>query len=454
MELIIPDYVKKLLNRLEDNGFQAFVVGGSVRDTLIGSQPTDYDITTNAMPEEMESIFKDFRTIAVGKEFGTIVVVQKEANVEITTYRIDEDYIDGRRPSSVSFSSNIIEDLKRRDFTINAMAFSEKRGLIDPFGGMDDLKAKIIRTVGDPRERFLEDHLRILRGIRFSSSLEFRIEEETYRASKEMGKSLEKISSERIREELFRILLSRKPSRGIKLLEDLDILKLIIPELVPTIGFDQHNPHHIYDVFTHTLCVLDSTDPILEIRLAALFHDIGKPDTFSLDEEGIGHFYGHQDVSVVIAEKRLKELRASNYLIAGVKLLIKDHMTQHNDFSKKGLKRLINRVGKKRIFHLLHLQEADMKCTNKNRDTSIIEERRQEIKDILEEDEPVEKKQLAIDGNDIVKLGYKEGKIIGEILEYLLERVLEDPKLNKKDILIEIVEDKFKSKDKMEEIND
>lgn len=444
MKFIIPDYVKTLLNRLEEHGFEAFIVGGSVRDVLLGKNPSDYDITTNALPEQIEEVFKDFKTIPVGKEFGTIVVVQNEGNVEITTYRIEEDYIDGRRPSVISFSSDIKEDLKRRDFTINAMAYSKKRGLIDPFGGREDLTSGIIRTVGEPRERFSEDYLRILRCVRISATLGFKIEEATLKASKEMSSFLEKISAERIRVELFKILLSKKPSYGIKLLYSLDILDIIIPELIDTVGFDQHNPHHEFDVFNHILCVVDSTPAIIDIRLAALFHDIAKPSTFSLDEEGVGHFYGHQDKGVSMAEKILRRLKASNSIIEGVKILVKEHMTQHNDYSKKGLKRLIHRVGKERIYHLLDLQKADMKCISKNRDISFIEKRKQEINDIIKENEPVEKKQLDINGTDIVNLGYKQGKLIGEILDYLLEMVLEDPKLNKKETLIETVLDKFK----------
>lgn len=445
MKFIIPDYVKRLLDKLEKNEFEAFIVGGSVRDTLLHKTPSDYDITTNALPEEIEEVFKEFKTIAVGKKFGTIVVVQNDANIEITTYRIEEEYIDGRRPSKVSFSTSIEEDLKRRDFTINAMAYSEKIGLVDPFGGREDLEKKLIKTVGNPRERFSEDHLRILRCVRFNTSLGFKIEEETLKASKEMAYLLEKISMERIREELFKILLSQKPSYGIKLLYQLDILEIIIPELIELVGFDQKNPHHLLDVFHHTLCVIDKTPPIIELRLAGLFHDIAKPNTFSLDEEGIGHFYGHQDKGESMAEEILKRLKASKALTEKVKKLVKNHMTQHNDYSKKGLKRLINRMGEDQIFNLLDLQYADMKCTSPDRDTSLIDVRRREIKEIIDEKEPVGKKQLDIDGNDIVNLGYKEGKIVGEILNYLLETVLEKPELNKKEKLMEIVLEKFKN---------
>ena len=443
MEIIIPNYVNTLLNKLEQAGFEAFIVGGSVRDALLGSDPSDYDITTNALPEEIEEVFRDFKTILVGREFGTIVIVQKESNVEITTYRIEEEYIDGRRPSSVSFSSDIVEDLKRRDFTINAMAYSRKRGLIDPFGGREDLKRGIIRTVGHPKERFLEDHLRILRCVRFSTRLQFNIEEETLKACREMAELLDKISAERIREELFKILLSDKPSIGIRLLLRLNILEIIIPELIETVYFNQYNPHHEFDVFNHTLCVVDSAPPIIETRLAALFHDIGKPRTLTLDEEGIGHFYGHQDVSRDMSKKILRRLKAPNDIIDVVGVLVKEHMTQHNDYSKKGLKRLINRVGKDNINALLDLQKSDMSCTSTGRDTSSIENRRSEIKQIIDEDEPVEKKQLDINGNDIVNLGYKQGRLIGEILDYLLEIVLEKPELNKKQTLIKLVLDKF-----------
>ena len=223
-----------------------------------------------------------------------------------------------------------------------------------------------------------------------------------------------------------------------------DILKIIIPELIDSVGFNQHNPNHELDVFNHILCVVDSTPAIIEVRLAALFHDIAKPSTFSIDEDGVGHFYGHQELGKSMARKILKRLRAPKYIIETVEILIKEHMTLHNDYSKKGLKRLINRVGKERIDYLLELQKADMKCTSKDRDISIIEKRRKEVKSIIEENEPVEKKQLAIDGKHIVNLGYKEGEIIGEILNYLLEIVLEEPELNEKESLIKIVLDKFK----------
>ena len=231
MNIDIPEYVDGLLNRLEKNSYEAFIVGGSVRDSLLGKNPSDYDITTDALPEEIEEVFKDYRTVEVGKKFGTIIVVQNEGNVEITTYRVEGEYKDGRRPSELAFTSNIVADLRRRDFTINAMAYSKRSGLVDEFNGRKDLKDKVIRTVGDASRRFGEDYLRILRCIRFSTELDFSIEDETFQAAKVMSAFLEKISSERVREEIFKILVSRKPSKGIKLLKDIGALEVIIPEI-------------------------------------------------------------------------------------------------------------------------------------------------------------------------------------------------------------------------------
>lgn len=448
MELFIPRYVENILYRLEKFGYEAFIVGGSVRDLILGKEPADFDITTNAKPEEIEEIFKEYKTILVGKEYGTVVVVQDEGNIEVTTYRLEAEYLDGRKPSKVYFSDEIEEDLSRRDFTINAMAYNKSKGLIDLFSGQKDLENKLIKTVGNPIERFEEDHLRILRAIRFATQLGFYIEEETKNSCTQMGYLLKKISAERIREELFKILLSDRPSYGIRLMEDLDILEIIIPELKETVGFDQKNPHHEKDVFEHILCVVDHTPPVLEIRLAALFHDIGKPHTLTIDEEGIGHFYGHDKLGVKMSRDILKRLRCPNEMIDDVANLIKEHMTHHADLKDKGLKRLISRVGKDKIFHLIELQKADKKCSNRNVDIGFLFERERQIQRILDRNEPYEKKQLEISGYDIINLGYKEGKIVGEILDYLMERVIDEPNLNHRDILIDMVWNKFTDKAK------
>ncbi|MDR7870652.1 MAG: CCA tRNA nucleotidyltransferase [Tissierellaceae bacterium] len=444
---MIPDYVNLILNRLYDTGFEAYIVGGSVRDLLLGKEPNDYDVATNAKPEEIEEVFSNLKTIPIGKEYGTIVVVQDEGKIEITTYRIEGKYLDGRRPSEVQFSNNIEEDLSRRDFTINAMAFNEKAGLVDPFNGKSDLEKQIIKTVGNPRERFSEDYLRILRGVRFATQLSFELEDQTYIASKEMSNLLANISMERIREELFKILVSKKPSNGIRLMNDLNILDSILPELMAEVDFDQHNPNHDKNVFDHTLCVLDGVSSTLEIRLAALFHDIGKPHTLTIDENGIGHFYGHEKVSKNIARDILTRLKCSNELIKDVLLLIGEHMSKSRSMKDKGIKRLISRVGEERIFKLMELQIADRVCTNKDADIDFLVERKGEIQRILDNNEPYQKKHLAIDGYDIINLGYKRGKNIGEILDYLMEKVLINPKLNNKEKLTELVKNKYRISD-------
>lgn len=444
MDFYIPEFINTILNALEDEGYQAYVVGGSVRDMILGKIPHDYDITTSANPDEIQRIFKDYKTLLVGKQFGTVVVVQGENSIEVTTYRSEGKYLDGRRPSEVFFSDDIYDDLSRRDFTINAIAYNEKEGIIDPYNGQKDIEYKIIRCVGNPKERFMEDHLRILRAVRLSTQLGFEIEVNTYKACKDLSGTLNSISAERIREELFKILLSKNPSDGIRLLKDLNILEIIIPELIDTIDFDQKNPNHNKNVFEHIMCVLDKTPPVLSIRLAALFHDIGKPYTLAVDENGIGHFYGHDGLSAKIAEKVLLRLNSSRKLIDKVSIMIKEHMSSHNDMKDKGIKRQINRVGKEDIFNLLELQKADRLCSNDNADITFLLEREEEIHRILDENEPYEKNHLNIDGNDIIDLDFKEGKIIGEILAYLLEKVMENPELNEKEKLIEMAKEKFK----------
>lgn len=444
MHLNIPHYVENLINKLEEKDYEAYIVGGSVRDLLIGRNPSDYDITTNALPEEIGEVFREYRTLEIGKKFGTIVVIQSEGIVEVTTFRSDGEYLDGRRPEEVYFSQDLKEDLSRRDFTINAMAYNEKVGIIDYFDGMGYLKNRIIKTVGEPQDRFKEDYLRVIRAIRFATELECFIEDETYQACKDYSKQLTHISIERVRDELFKILLAKHPSYGMRLLQDTGILEVVLPEMINTIGFNQHNPNHDKSVFEHTLAVVDNTPPILHLRLSALFHDIGKPETFTLDEDGIGHFYGHDKLSVDMATEILNRWKAPKELIHKVTILIEKHMTQHDDFGEKGLKRLIAKVGEKEIFNLLELQKADLIGSKEDYNISPIIEREKKIIQIINSKEVYEQKQLTIDGKDVIELGYKQGRIIGEILEYLLEQVLENPELNNREELIKIVKENFK----------
>ena len=442
MEWNIPAYVENIINKLEDNGFNAYIVGGSVRDILLRIIPKDYDITTDATPSQILQVFKEYKTLEVGKKFGTVVVIQEEGNIEVTTFRSDGNYLDGRRPEEVYFSKNLLDDLSRRDFTINAMAYNKNIGLIDYFNGKEDLEKKSIRAVGNPKDRLKEDILRIMRAIRFATELDFSIEEKTYEACKEYGKLISNISMERIQSELFKILLSEKPSYGIRLLKEVGILELVFPEMMKAVGFNQLNPHHDKDVFEHILCVLDKVEPIIHLRLAALLHDIGKPYTLTVDENGIGHFYDHEKIGAKMAKEILQRWKVSNETIEKVCILIYKHMTQHANMKEKGLKRLIAYVGKDEIFTLFKLQKADRSCSNEEADIADIQEQEEKVKNILENNEVYEKKQLVIDGNDVIELGYKEGKKIGEILDYLLERVLENPELNEKEKLIKLIKDK------------
>jgi len=444
MNIYIPEYVNKIIYILESSGYEAYLVGGCVRDNIIGKKPYDYDVATNATPKEIETIFRDFKIVDIGKKFGTITVVMKEGQVEVTTFRSEDKYIKGRKPMDVKYISNLIEDLKRRDFTINAIAYNPKVGFIDPFNGINDLKLRTIRCVGDPNERLREDYLRILRAVRFATQLGFTIDVQTANACAKFSSKLKDISKERIRDEFIKILLSDKPSYGIRLMKDLGILQVILPEMIPAIGFDQRNPHHDLTVFEHTLEVLDNAPKVLEVRLAALFHDIGKPYTFKLDENGIGHFYGHEKISVDITKEVLTRLHFSNDLIKNSLVLINEHMNYSKDLNKKYVKRQLQRIGYDNLNNLIDLQIADKLSKKGDKDLSYFEEKRRILREIVEE--PYLRNHLTINGDDLKALGIQEGPLLGEILDYLLEVVIENPKKNNRTDLLEIVKRKYLKK--------
>jgi len=440
MELYIPGYVNKVLNRLEEAGFEAFIVGGCVRDLILNRIPNDYDVTTSATPDEIQEVFKNYKTLYVGKQFGTIVVIQSEGDIEVTTYRKEGKYIDGRRPSEVTFSRNIKEDLSRRDFTINSIVYNKNTGIIDPYNGIQDIESRIIRAIGEPSERLNEDYLRILRAVRFSTQLDFSIDENTYIACEKLSDSIKYISAERIKDEIFKILLSERPSKGIRLMEDMGLLNYVIPELVETIDFDQKNPHHNRTLYEHILCVVDNTPPVLEIRMAALLHDIAKPLTFSIDEKGVGHYFNHDKLGAEMSKDILTRLRCSKNFTDIVSTLVREHM-HHSNMKEKGLKRQLRRVGKENIFEL---KKADMKCKNGNKDVSVLDEKIRRIEKILKDHEPYEKSHLKINGDDIIALGFPKGKQIGEILDYLTDKVIDHPEYNDKKKLIELIKGKYK----------
>jgi tRNA nucleotidyltransferase (CCA-adding enzyme) len=430
-----------ILDTLSKNGFEAFIVGGCVRDSLLKRQLKDWDITTSALPDEIVKHFD--HTIPTGIKHGTVTIVINETNYEVTTYRIDGEYSDNRHPDEVIFTRSLKEDLSRRDFTINALAYNEAEGLVDMFNGIEDLHIKTIKCVGDADKRFNEDALRMLRAIRFACQLQFKIDKATYQAMCNNYLLLKNVSAERVREELCKILLSPIPSQGIRMLQETKLLNYIIPELNETIGFDQKNPHHDKNVFDHIMAVLDNSIENLPVRLGALLHDIGKPRTFSIDKKGIGHFYGHNVVSAEMSEIILKRLKFDNATIKKVLIIITEHMSAYNHLKNRTLKKFIARVGVENLEELFELQIADSKGHKENADYSPILTRREDVKKILENGEPFTVNQLKISGEDLIKLGFKPGKELGIVLKDLLEKVMERPEINNRETLLNLAKNKL-----------
>lgn len=427
---------EEVLGRLEKAGYESYLVGGFVRDRIMGRASSDVDIATKARPNQIEEVFKDFKIIDVGKNFGTIRVIGHGQEYEITTFRKDFSYKDKRRPGQVVFADKIESDLERRDFTINAMALRNNE-LIDPFGGQNDIKEKIIRAVGNPHERISEDYLRALRAVRFAANLGFDIEMNLQEAIRKNYKNLAYISVERQAAELDKILIGPDPARGIRLLDKLGLLEEIFPEVKEMVGFDQHSPHHYLDCFDHSLKVLEGTPPDLVTRLGALFHDTGKPATFFLDEEGNGRFFGHQKISQEIAEKRLKYLKYPKKTIEDVGILIGRHMDSSNPYTEKSVARLLRRIGEDNLRRLFDLQEADILATV-HEDISNIEKGRILLKEILERKPVLSRKDLAINGKDLIGLGFEQGPFLGEILKEIERRVFEENLKNDRETLLAI----------------
>lgn len=423
-----------IINKLEKAGYETYAVGGCVRDELLNRENFDIDITTTARPDEIKEVFKDLKTIDIGQRFGTIKVLDGPNEYEITTMRCESGYSDKRHPEKIAFSKDIKEDLKRRDFTINAMA--KRNGeVLDIFNGKRDLKEKIIRAVGNPKKRIREDMLRSLRAVRFATTLNFKIEDKLKNAIRENASSIEDISKERIQVELNKILLADDPKRGIKLLDEVGLLEYIFPEVYDTKDFDQHSTFHAEDLYQHTLSVLEKTPPILEVRMAALYHDVGKIDTFFLDENGEGRFFGHQSVSEKLLVDRLKKLKYSKKFIENTRLLVKRHMDNTNTYTKKSIRKLLRNIGEENLLKLFKLQRADVLSTKHN-DDSNIDLGLKLLEEVKNDDIPTNKNQIKIDGNDLKDLGFKEGKELGQTLK-LVENLIYDEKLKneKKDII-------------------
>lgn len=432
----LPEKVNYIIAQLEAAGFEAYAVGGCVRDMLIGRTPDDWDVTTSATPWQVKQIFH--HTVDTGIRHGTVTVLLAREGFEVTTYRIDGVYEDGRHPSKVTFTPSLAEDLKRRDFTVNAMAYNDQNGLVDLFGGMEDLDRGVIRCVGDAAERFGEDALRLLRAVRFSAQLGFVIADDTRAAITELTPHLAAISAERIQAELVKLLLSEH-SDFLRDAYCLGITKVILPELDAAFATAQHNPHHMYDVGEHTMQCLLHVRPDKALRLAALLHDIGKPATRTTDADGIDHFHGHVELSVQMAGEILRRMKLDNDTIAKVKTYVKYHDTEVEP-NARAVRRAVNRMGEDCFAPILELKRADALAQSEYRreeKLSRLDAAGALYKQIVKERQCVSLKTLAVTGNDLIDLGVPKGKQIGEILHNLLEEVLQEPANNTREYLIE-----------------
>ncbi|MBE6034162.1 MAG: HD domain-containing protein [Clostridiales bacterium] len=437
MIINLPIDAEKIIKRLEEEGHEAYAVGGCIRDSLLGEQPQDWDICTSAQPEEVMVCFKDYPVIATGIKHGTVTVRLNHRSYEVTTYRRDGVYLDNRRPESVAFVSSLKEDAARRDFTVNAMAYNSAKGLVDYYQGCSDLKAGIIRCVGNADERFREDALRIIRAMRFASVLGFVIEKDTALSMRRNKELLSRVSRERINVELCKLLRGK----GIKhiLREYKDILAVIMPELTPMFGFQQNNPHHKYDVWEHTVIAVDSSINEIIIRLALLLHDIGKPECYTCDSNGIGHFYSHGEFGAEMAKKILKDLKFDNLTVNNVCQLVKYHDADINE-SNQFIKKWLNKIGDSQFDRLLQVKYADvMGQSDYQREKKLkkLENIEKIKKQVFQESQCYSLKDLAVNGRDLIEVGIQDGKKIGEILEWLLEQVIENRLENQRGDLIE-----------------
>lgn len=435
-QIHLPDNVRSIITRLESAGYEAYAVGGCVRDSLLGRTPSDWDVTTSAKPQQVKEIFR--HTIDTGIRHGTVTVMLDREGFEVTTYRIDGEYEDSRHPKEVVFTANLIEDLKRRDFTINAFAYNDQGGIVDAFGGMEDLKKGIIRCVGEASERFGEDALRMLRAVRFSAQLGFSIAGETKAAIRELAPSLANISAERIQAELVKLLLSDNPDY-MRDVYALGITRVVLPELDAAFATAQHNPHHQYTVGEHLMQSLLYTRADRSLRLAALLHDIGKPSVRTTDEEGIDHFHGHAEVSERMAVDILKRLRFDNGTIDKVQKYVRYH-DYRPEPDERSVRRAVNKIGEAYFPQVMEVRRADTLAQSlyqREEKLAQIDEVMRLYAQIMEKNQCISLKTLDITGNDLIALGVPKGKRIGEILNRLLDEVLQNPENNVHEYLIE-----------------
>ncbi len=464
IKIDMPVGARYIIEQLNDAGYEAYIVGGCVRDSILGKAPNDWDITTSATPHQVKEIFR--RTVDTGIQHGTVtVLVDKNIVVkgkpehegvysfEVTTYRIDGKYEDHRRPTEVEFTASLEEDLKRRDFTINAMAYNDTDGIVDVFGGIDDLNNHVVRCVGNPADRFDEDALRILRAVRFAAQLGFDIDETTKKAMSEQAKFLKDISAERIQVELTKLITSDNPGRLVEAYE-LGLTKVFLPEFDAMMMTEQNNPYHIYNVGVHTVKVMENVPKDTAFRYAALMHDIGKPSCKTTGDDGVDHFYGHQKKSEKMSKDIMRRLKMDNATIDRVSRIVLYHDYgidgEEDSVNIKAFRRFAAKIGIENIPDFFIIRKADMKGQsdyNLEHRIKYIEIMENLYKTIKEEAHCLKISDLAVDGKVLMELGMKPGKDMGEMLKYLLNMVLDEPKLNQKEILAAEVEKRLKSID-------
>ena len=437
-EFRLPENVLTVIDRLNKCGYEAYAVGGCVRNFLLGIEPKDYDVTTSARPEEIISVFEGMRVIGTGIKYGTVTVLSDGMPIEVTTYRVDGAYSDNRRPDSVCFTTKLAEDLKRRDFTVNALAYNPKTGIVDIFGGREDLKNGILRAIGDPDERFNEDGLRILRALRFASCYGLKIETATAASVHKNRQLLENIAGERIAAELNKLICG---DCGDVLREYFDVISVFLPELSACKGFQQHTKYHNRDVLEHIIATVTAIEPELHLRLTMLLHDIGKPLYFTIGDDGIGHFKGHAEGSKAIAADFLRRLKYSNEITEKVLLLVSTHDIFIEN-RENLIKRYMNRYGADMFFDMIkvHIADDKGKAPEFGGRIKLYEAAAETAKEIIARNDCFSLKQLAVNGNDIKSLGYS-GADIGEKLKYLLELVTDGKCENSKNTLLGVLEE-------------
>lgn len=435
MTMDMPKNVDIAINLLQSAGFEAYAVGGCVRDSLLGKTPNDWDITTSAKPEDMKSVFADFHCIDTGIKHGTVTVVIDGEPLEITTFRLDGEYEDNRHPKSVTFTSDLGADLGRRDFTVNAMAYSKMTGTVDLFGGQNDLKNKIIRCVGDPDRRFNEDALRILRALRFASALDFEIEEKTAQSLLKNRALLGNISEERIEKELLKLVCGKGAKR---ILTDFaPVLFEILPELQPIYKNSHDNPHHCYDIYEHTLIAVESIDPEPTLRFAMLLHDCGKPAVKKFDENGVAHFYGHQRISAEISAQILARLKVSNKFRDEILFLVSNHDRWELYENTEKMPRYLSKFGLDGVLKLLKVMRADVLAQSPEYRYRLdqIADAEEIAKNLAAQKPCLSLSELQINGRTLMDIGIPQGRKLGAVLAQLLDEVIDGVTKNTQEAL-------------------